>query len=256
MDSTSANTAGDKLEVFATLKNRTKSTQSIHGWEISAVATDSDGIGFMDERNFFQPEGEPTQIEGAREVPAGGELKVRLLIGIPEGTSQLKTLTLWENASQPQTVDISNVSFPGARPAANLGDMGLSGGTGEFKPCGESLDVRFDGFRKSRSGWYEAFFTFKNTTDTGLRSDALDYSSSSLQIYTWSADGGKQRYDQLMRANGEKAVWIPIHYAIISGDEAHVRYTFSSKNDVPKPVKVAIGDGVSGTTLEWPVSAP
>ncbi|BCM89727.1 hypothetical protein IAD21_01574 [Abditibacteriota bacterium] len=256
VDSAAPNTAGNKLEVFATLKNRTPGMQLINGGEIAAVVTDADGVGFMNDTAFYRPEGEPTLMSGNREIVSQGELKVRLLITIPEGTSQLKTLTLWQNKSQPQTVDISNVSFPGVRPAANLGAMALSNGTSEFKPCGESLDVRFDGFRKARSGWYEAFFTFKNTTDTGLRSDVLDFNSSALEVFTLGADGGKQRYDELMRANGEKAIWIPIHYAIVSGGEARVRYTFSSKNDVPKPVKVTVGDRVSGTTLEWPVSAP
>jgi hypothetical protein len=148
---------------------------------IQGVVTDADGVG--NSIYGFLPTGRRAHADGRQQAIApGGEIKVRLLVPIAQGTAPLKTMTLWERDSQPQTVDIAGVQPPGLKPPANFAALNLKGGTNEFKACGKTLDVRFEGFRKARDGSYEAFFTFKNTSESLLRTDVLDMHSSSVDI--------------------------------------------------------------------------
>jgi hypothetical protein len=249
VDKVAPNIDGDKLEAYVTLRNRTPQQQLINGSVIQGVATDQDGVGtmFMD---FYQPEGAPTSIDGNHAIKPGSEFKVRLLVPIPQGSSPLQTLTLWKRGSQPQSVDISGVRTPGFKPAANFATMGLRGGTGEFKPCGKTLDVRFEGFRKARDGSFEAFFTFKNTSESMLRPDVLDMHSSSVDIDLHDANGEKSRHDEVMRPNGNTP--IPMNHVGVlpGGGETKFRYRFRP-NAGFVPAKLSVHDRPSKTTIEW-----
>jgi hypothetical protein len=150
-------------------------------------------------------------------------------MGMNQGTAPLKTMTLWERDSEPQTVDISNVQLPGLKPAANFTSLNLKGGSGEFKPAGKTLDVRFEGLRKARDGSFESFFTFKNTSESLQRTDVLDMHSSSVDIDLHDAEDKTSRHDEVMRPNGNTA--IPMnHVGVLPGrGETKFRYRFRPK---------------------------
>ena len=248
VDKVQPNIEGDKLEAFVTLRNRTQKEQLINGSVIQGVATDEDGVGILF-MGFYQPEGAPTEIGGNTAMAPGAEIKVRLLVPVPEGTAPLKTMTLWERDSQPQAFDISNVRLPGLKPAANFAALNLKGGTGEWKAAGRTLDVRFEGFRKARDGSFEAFFTFKNTSESFVRTEVLDMHSSSLDIDLHDAGGQKARHDEVMRPNGNTA--IPMnHVGVLPGSETKFRYRFRPKAGFA-PARLSVRDRPSNTTVEW-----
>ncbi len=254
VDKVSSDIAGKNLEVLATFKNRTPKEQFLNGSMIASVVTDADGIGFAS-YGFNKPTGEPTVIAGNQTVAPGGTLQARLLLQVPQGTAPLKTLTLWETSSDPQTVDISTVQWPGVKPAANLAALQLKNGTPEFKPCGKVLDVRFEGFRKARDGAWEAAFSIKNTSDETKYELVQQLQGSFFDVHLHDASGLKVRHDDIARANGDKAVVTTDHIFIVPGSTATLRYRFLRPDPSFVPSKITVTDRASNTTLDWPVSA-
>jgi hypothetical protein len=86
------------------------------------------------------------------------------------------------------------------------------------KRAAKTLDVRFEGFRKARDGSFEAFFTFKNTSESLLRTDVLDMHRLRSTSTCTTPKAQTSRHDEVMRPNGNIA--IPMNHVGVCPAEA------------------------------------